>query len=348
MAEALTKEQYIEEQLKVRKLKDIAANRKKLKEEWETKYLGGSSKDWRTIFKTQFPQFAPLIDGGAGEAEARATFGDDLIDLFLDAAKNSDKYDFISQAGRTAWTNKVQATKFYQDVLPKHREWDLVPKNQQEALLIDERKRLMVTYSTLQLTDKEANDLAVYSLRNKADATQQKYFAFSLVGKRASQTETGVPTTEEAALTKRALKAYGYQPKDIDSMIQSSLTGEKYNGVMYTPELLETKAKNAAKIMYQHYAPLIDKGFTLDDIFEPYKELAAKTLELNPNTITKDTPLFKDVLDFVDDKNMGISGTQFIYQMKNNPKYGYGKTQQARNEVNSIMMNLEEAWGAAR
>lgn len=342
----MTKEQYVEEQLKARNLKNTAANRKKLATEWEEKYLGGSSEDWRTIFKTQFPQFAALVDGGAGEAEARATFGDDLIDLFLDAAKNPDKYDFVTQAGRTAWTNKVQATKFYQDVLPKHREWDLLPKNQQEALLVDERKRVMAAYGTLQLTDQEANDLALYTLRNKADATQQKYFAYSLVGKRADKAE--VPTTEEAKAIKLALKAYGYQPKDVDKMIQSSLTGEKYNGVLYTPELLETKAKNAAKVMYQHYAPLIDKGFTLDDIFEPYKELAAKTLELNPNTITRDNPLFKDVLDMVDDKGMGISGTQFIYKMKSDPKYGYGKTRQANNEVDSIIMGLEEAFGKAK
>ena len=342
----MTKEQYIEEQLKARNLKSTPANRKKLATEWEEKYLGGSSEDWRTIFKTQFPQFAPLVDGGEGEAEARATFGDDLINLFLDAAQNPDKYDFISQAGKTAWTNKVQATKFYQDVLPKHREWDLTPKNQQEALLVDERKRVMATYSTLQLTDQEASDLALYTLRSKADATQQKYFAYALVGKRADK--AAVPTTEEAGAVKRALKAYGYQPKDIDAMVQSSLTGEKYNGVLYTPELLETKAKNAAKVMYQHYAPLIDKGFTLDDIFEPYKELAAKTLELNPNTITRDNPLFKDVLDLVDDKGMGVSGTQFIYKMKSDPKYGYGKTRQAYNEVDSIIMGLEEAFGRAK
>ncbi len=342
----MTKEQYIEEQLKVRKLKDTAANRKKLTAEWEQKYLGGSSEDWRTIFKTQFPQFAPLVDGGAGEAEARATFGDDLIDLFLDAAQNPDKYDFISEAGKTAWTNKVQATKFYQNVLPKHREWDLIPKNQQEALLADERKRVMAAYSTLQLTDQEASDLALYTLRNKADATQQKYFAYSLVGKRADKAD--LPTTEEASAIKRALRAYGYQPKNIDAMIQSSLTGEKYNGVLYTPELLETKAKNAAKIMYQHYAPLIDKGFTLEDIFEPYKELAAKTLELNPNSITMDNPLFMDILSMVDDKGMGVSGSQFLYKIKSDPKYGYGKTQQAKNEVDSIIMGLEEAFGKAR
>ena len=345
MAESLTREQYIEEQLKVKKLKNIAANRKKLGEEWDVKYLGGSSKDWRTIFKTEFPQFAPLVDGGAGEIEARATFGDDLIDLFLDAAKNPKNYDFNSTAGQRAWKNKVQATKFYQDVLPKHREWDLIPKNQQAAQLLDEQQRLQTVFSDLQLNDQELNSLAIYSLRSKASEIQQRYFAFSLAGKRA---KSGIPATETAASIKRTLKTLGYQPNDLDAKIQSVLTGEKYNGVFYTEDLLNTMAKKDAKIMHQHYGALIDEGFSLDDIFEPYKQLAAKTLELNPNTITRDNPLFANVLNLVDDKGMGISGTEFIYQMKNNPLYGYGKTQQARNEVNSIIMNLEEAWGAAR
>ena len=348
MAESPTKEQYIDEQLKLKKLKNIPANRKKLGNEWDLKYLGGSSKDWKTIFKTEFPQFATLVDGGAGEAEARATFGDDLIDLFLDAAKNPQKYDFNSSAGQRAWKNKVQATKFYQDVLPKHREWDLIPKNQQTDLLLQEQKRLQAAFSDLQLNDEELKNLAVYSLRSKASEIQQRYFAFSLAGKRANQTKSGIPATETAATIKRNLKTLGYQPNDLDAKIQSVLTGEKYNGVFYTEDLLNTMAKRDAKVMHQHYGALIDEGFSLDDIFEPFKQLAAKTLELNPNAITRDNPLFKDVLDLVDDKNMGISGTQFIYQMKNNPKYGYGKTQQARNEVNSIIMNLEEAWGAVR
>ncbi len=340
-----TKEQYVEDQLKLKKLKDTPANRKKLGAQWDKKYLGADSGDWKTYFKTQFPQFAPIVDNAEGEAEARATFGNDLIDLFFDVAKNPNNYDLMSTAGKTAWTNRVQATTFYQNVLPKHREWDLIPKNQQQALLAEEQKRLLTVFSDLQLTERETQDLATYSLRNKADAVQQKYFAFSLVGKRANQAETGVPATEEAATIKRALKTYGYAPKDVDAMIQSSLTGEKYNGVMYTPELLQTKAKNNAKIMYQHHAALLDQGFSLDDIFEPYKNLATKTLELNPNTITKESSLFKNVLDMVDDKGLAISGTQFLYKIKNDPSYGYGKTQQARNEVNSIIMSLEEAFG---
>ncbi len=345
VAEPGTKAQYVAEQLKARSLKNTPANRKMLQKEYDEKYLGGASDDWRTRFRLEFPQYADLVDGAEGETKARATFGDDLIDLFYDAARNPNKYDFVSDAGLKAWGAKVQATKFYQNVLPNQRTWDLTPKNQQTESLEREAARLRADFGTLELSDSEVAELSLYSLRNQANELQTKYFAFSLVGKRANQTKTGISATDQSKQLKLGLKAFDYNPPDIDNIISAALTGTKYNGTMYTPELLESKAKNGAKIMYKQFANLIDQGYTLDDIFDPYKQLAAKTLELNPNTITRDNPLFKNVLDMVDEKNEPISGTEFVYRLKKDPKYNYNLTQQANTEMDSIIRKLETAFG---
>lgn len=348
MAESLTQDQYVEQELKAKNLKNTPANRKKLKEQYSVKYRGGASDDWKTIFKNEFPQFASMFDSAEGETQARGTFGDDLIDLFYDAARNPDNYDFVSQAGRSAWVNKVQATKFYQNTLPNQRLWDLTPKIQQDEQVAIEAQRLQASYGTLQLSDTEAKQIAVYKLRNKANELQEKYFTFSLIGARANQAEVGLSTTDQAAAIKRGLKAYGYAPKDLDSMINASLTGQKYNGIAYTTELLEQKAKNSAKVMHPHLNELIDKEFTLDDIFEPYRELISKTLEMNPNSVNRDDKMFNDVLDLVDQKGQAISGTDFLYRLKTDPKYRYGFTQQAEKEVNTVFMGLEKAFGKVR
>ena len=348
MAEALTQAEYVTQQLAARKLKDTPANRKKLKDEWSIKYRGGAEDDWRTIFKTEFPAFASIVDGGTGEAEARAIFGDDLIDLFYDAARNPNKYDFFTAAGKSAWQNKVQATKFYIDVLPRHREWDLTPKNQQEAQVKDQVDILRGAYADLGLLDNQLSELAVYVLRSKASELQTKYFAYTLSSKNPSTTESGVSATNAASDLKRSLAAYDYKPADIDKRIQAALTGVKYNNVVITPESLIIKAKRDAKVMYQHYSKLIDEGYTLDDIFEPYKQLAASTLELNPNSISRTDPLFNAAIQFSDDKGMGMSGTAWTYLMKSNSNYNYGNTQTAKNEVNSVVANLEKAFGKVR
>jgi len=346
VAEALTQAEYVTQELAARKLKDTPANRKKLKDEWSTKYRGGPEGDWKTIFKTEFPAFAPIVDGGTGEAEARAIFGDDLVDLFYDAAKNPNKYDFFTAAGKAAWQNKVQSTKFYIDVLPKHREWDLTPKNQQEALLADEKQRLQALFVDLTLNDNQVAELALYSLRNKSNELQTKYFAYSLSSKNPATAVSGISATTAASDLKRSLSAYYLTPpSDLDNQIQAALTGTKYNNMVVTPESLTEKAKRDAKVMYQHYSKLIDDGYTLDDIFEPYKQLAASTLELNPNSIQRTNPLYNRAVEFVDDKGMGMSGTAWVYKMKSDPDYNYGNTETAKQQVNSVIANLEKSFG---
>jgi hypothetical protein len=344
VAESVTQDQYVTQELAARKLKDTPANRKKLKNEWSTKYRGGPEDDWKTIFKNQFPAFASIVDGGSGEAEARATFGDDLIELFYDVARNPNNYDFNTQAGIKAWQNKVQATKFYVNVLPKQREWDLIPKNQQQASIAEETQRLQSVYADLELDDNQIAELALYTLRNKASELQTKYFAYSLTSKKPD----GVLPTIGASDLKRNLALLDYKPVDIDQQIEAVLTGKKYNNVVLTEEVLNKKAKDGAKIMFPQYSKLIDEGYSLEDIFAPYRELAAKTLEMNPNSIQRDNPLFASALEFADEKGMGMSGTDWVYKMKSDPRYNYGSTEAANQQVNAVIQNLEKAFGKVR
>ena len=343
MADAPTLEQYIEQRLvPVGKLKNTPANRKKLTDEWNNKYRGGNSDNWRTYFKIQFPQFVDLIDGGAGEAQARSVFGDDLIDLFLDAAKNPDNYDFTTDTGMQAWDNKVKATKFYQNLLPKQRQWDLTPNLQKEEQIKVEIQRIFNDYGNLKLTEDEARNFAIYNLRNQASDLQQKYYGFSLVGDR---TPSAVAALPDANQIKQTLKAYGYQPRDLDAQVQSILTGKKYNGAVLTEDSLLETAKNNAKILYPHWSAQIDKGSSLDDIFGTYATLISKTLEINPNTITKEMPLFNDILDMTDKDGKPISGTELTYKLKSMPKYKYGRTQQANDEVRELIQSLQTDFG---
>jgi len=166
----MTKEQYVKEQLAARGLKDTAANRKKLGAEYDEKYAGGKSSDWRTRFKTEFPQFSDLVDGAEGEAKARQEFGDDLIDLFLDYAKNPNKYDLTTQAGKDVWMSKVKATNLYTKVAPSRREWTLTPEANKREQVEAKKIELLQEYGELELDDKQLIDLATYALSTKASA----------------------------------------------------------------------------------------------------------------------------------------------------------------------------------
>lgn len=345
MAEQLTKEQYVEQELKARKLKNTPANRKILKLEWDNKYLGGDSRDWKSYFKRQFPVFAEALDGAQGELDARATFGDDLIDLFYDAAQHPEKYDFQTEAGKTAWLNNVQSKSFYNTVLPNQRAWAIIPKIQQLDLLEIETKRVQALYAEFAFTPAELADIALYNLKVKPSELQSKYHAYSILQDRKTTSGTKIGDTTAAQDIKTTMDRYNFNPPGLDEQINAALTGRPLNGTVYTPEMLIKKAKDGAKTMYSHYTPQIDGGYTLEDIFDGYRNLAADTLEINANSINMKDPKWRKALELVDEKGMALSGTNWVRYLKSDPDYGYSKTAAANKEVSSIVQTLEAAFG---
>jgi len=147
---------------------------------------------------------------------------------------------------------------------------------------------------------------------------------------------------------KSELAKMGYAPEDLDQKINSAATGQAYDGIVYTPELLKERALNDAKIMYKHWKPQLDAGYSLEDIFSPYRELAAKTLELNPNSIKFNDAKWKAALETVGEDGSGLSGTAWVEKLKSNTQFRYGYTNQARNEVNNVLMGLEQSMGMVR
>jgi hypothetical protein len=273
---ALTKDQYIKEQIAARGMADDAATRKKLGAEYDTKYLGGSSDDWRTYFRRQFPQLAGMLDGADSEQAARSVFGDQLMDLFLEVAKNPDNFDLTSEAGLQAFDSRVKATDYYNKTKKARIDWDVLkPADQQERLRL-RKMGLAASLGDLELTDAELSELSLYAEQNQAGELELKYLAYGKLGKRGSQ---AIATTTEADKLRRTLKAYGYSPADLNDRINAALTGESMDGVVQTSDLLIKKARQFAKAKYSHLSDLIDQDFTIEDIFEPYQQIATQVLE---------------------------------------------------------------------
>lgn len=345
MAE-MTKDQYITEQLTARGLKDTAANRKRLGNQYDKRYGTSASGDWRDRFKAEFPQFSDLVDGAEGEAKARQEFGDDLIDLFLDYAKNPDNYDLTSDAGRKAWAAKVQATNLYTKVGPSRRAWTLTPEPAKQEQIESKKIELLQEFGDLELDDRQLVDIATYALSNKASTAQTKYYAFSIIsGRKAAQgAPVALEETDEAIALRNALKRYNYAPPGIEEQITSALTGKSYLGTTYTSDLLIKKARDNAKIMMPQFAQQFDQGYTLDDVFEPYRDIAARTLEMNPLDITYNDPKFMAALNKKPD-GTSMTATEWEYMLRKDPKYKWSQTKQAKQKASDMINILERALG---
>jgi hypothetical protein len=342
---AVTKDTYVTEQLTARGMANTAANRKKLSAEYDKRYLGGSSEDWRTYFRQQFPQLAGMIDGAEGEQQARSVFGNQLIDLFLEVAKNPDGFDFTSEAGQAAFTGRVQATDYYNKTKQARIEWDVLKPVDQQARLGERRRTLAAALGDLELTETEVADLALYAEQNKASDLEIKYLAYNKVGERGAGAVA--TTTTEGDKLRRTLKAYGYSPADINDRIQAALGGQVMDGVTQTSDLLIKKAKQYAKAKYNHLSDLLDQDFTVEDIFEPYKEIATKVLELNPQEVTLDNELFAAALDAGPD-GRPMSGLAWAQRIKQDPRYNWRFTKNANDQVRNTIMSLEKAFGMVR
>lgn len=342
----MTKDQYVKEQLAAQGLKNTAANRKKLGAEYDTKYGSTPAGDWRARFKAEFQGFADLVDGAEGEAKARQEFGDDLIDLFIDYANNPDKYDLTTQAGKEAWVSKVKSTSLYTKVEPSRREWTITPEASKREQIEDKKVELLQEYGELELNDSQLVELATYALSTKASAAQTKYYAYSIVAGRKAMPggPVALEGTDEAMALADSLKRYNYNPPGLQEQINSALTGKAYLGVNYTKELLIKKARDNAKIMMPQFSQQFDQGYTLDDIFEPYKEIAAQTLELNPNDIKYTDPKFRMALERKPD-GTSLTATEWEYMLKKDPKYKWANTKKAKQQASSMISILERAFG---
>jgi len=341
MANSAAKDKWIKEQLDARGMADNAANRKTLGKQYDKIYVGGNPKDWRTYFKQQFPQLAGMLDGGAGESEARQIFGD-LIDLFIDVAQNPDAYDFVSAAGQAAFKVKVDATKYAQRTTQKRAEWDaLRPVEKQDRLKL-KASELRAQYAGLGLTLNELENLALQAVRDGRSDFELRYLAF---GKLADRTG-GVGETKEGMDLVATLKAYDYD--FTDDMIESALTGATVGGVPQSSELLINKARFGAKQKYGAFAEQFDQGFTVNDVFEPYQTFAARLLERPVGDVSLKKDMFKEALTHKNEDGSPMSITDWSRKLKTDPEYNWRYTNNANQLMSSVVSTLEKAFGLIR
>lgn len=341
MAE-LTREEYIKQQLVAKNLKDTKANQKKLGLEYDKKYLGGDRGDWRTYFKQQFPQLGSMLDGAQGEQEARSVFGD-LIDLFIDVANNPDSYDNTTEAGRAAWKNKVLATQYAIKTTDSQAKWDATDKAQKDELIKLKATELRSAYSGLGLTLTEINNLAYLSLAKGMTNLELKFLSY---GKLADRDMGGLMATKEATDLTSILRAYDYEFKPED--IKAALTGEEMAGVPMSSEFLVNKAKYGAKIKYSAFKDQFEQGFTVMDVFGPYQQQAARTLDRSTGDISLKNDLFRVALEKQNADGTPLTMTQWNKMLKETPEFGWQYTPEANRQITNVVSTLEQAFGLRR
>jgi hypothetical protein len=215
----------------------------------------------------------------------------------------------------------------------------------------DRKLQLASTFGELQLDDATLTDLSTTAERTglKDLGLRQLVFgaAFKDTGRpgRLSPRKLALESSEADEL-RRIAKAYGFRSPDLDAQIESVLTGKTYapTGTVLTTESFRQKAEQTARGLFPHLKDQFDSGLTLNDIFGNYREIAARVLELDPSEVDymRDEKWFDA---FGSQKDGLPTLSSWVTKLKSEPKYGWRFTNQANQQVSSVVSTLERAFG---
>jgi hypothetical protein len=111
---------------------------------------------------------------------------------------------------------------------------------------------------------------------------------------------------------------------------------------------VENQMRNYAKSLFPTIAADIDKGTTVAQYAEPYRQLAAQTLGVNPSSIDFVDPKWGAALNFVDPKDGSrrpMTLDQWNQTLRSDERYGWRNTSSAKAESYALVMNLAKAMG---
>lgn len=302
-------------------------------------------QDWLPYFLARFPQFRAFFEGGQPEVDARNIFGDDLFNLIRDLAANPNKYDFTTEEGLTAFDTLVMSTGYYQNVDAKKKAFDSSTVGDQKAAIEKARIEIAAAYGDYYLTTNELESLATDVARSGLDGMARQYYVAQKVGTRKRGRDDLLFTSEAADIQKIA-RQYNYNPSDLNDQIISAVTGTVYNptGSILTADAIREKAKRIAKAAYYHLGEQLDSGLTLDEIFEPYRQTAARTLEMSPEQISLNDPLYSAALNPVENRQMSLS--EWSRMIRTDSRYGYQYTTAANQAATNIGLAIARAFGS--
>jgi hypothetical protein len=152
----------------------------------------------------------------------------------------------------------------------------------------------------------------------------------------------------DAQALKKVARSYGYNPADLDDQILSAVTGKTYEptGTVITADTIRQKGQMLAKSAYFQLADKIDAGLSLDEIFQPYKSLAARVLDRSEADIDFNNPIYSTAFGNKEQGQPTLSDWERM--LRTDAKYGYQYTTQANQDATNLGLSIAKAFGKVR
>lgn len=149
----------------------------------------------------------------------------------------------------------------------------------------------------------------------------------------------------EAGAYENSMKQYAYQQgvtlDDQTIKNQAALVGRK----MATEADFKNQIVQQAISAFPGYKQQLEAGQTMADIANPYVQIMAQELDLNPSSIKLTDPLIKQALNGVDaqGKPTGLDQSSFLDRIRSDPRWG--RTQNAQDKVMNVGLSVLKSMG---
>ena len=231
-----------------------------------------------------------------------------------------------------------------------------------------------------QTTNESARQWMALESRDKVEAQSQINAKSADIMARANQ--LGYPISRQRAevIAKDALK-FGWQGNELDraigmdagqqQLLQSSFgTSLKQTASAYgipvseaslgtwakriasgeeTEENFVTWARDMAINLYPTLTAHLTRGGTVEEFYDPYREIAAKTLQISPDQIDLSDPKWSAALSATDSmgERRAMRTDEWQKMLMSDDKYGFRYTKNANDLAEEAVGNLKRMFGRA-
>lgn len=288
--------------------------------ETKTPVTAQAATDWEATFRQTFPSRAWILD------EVDRTKYPQLFSLLKKA--HDEKY-YTTPEGQQRFLAELEAVDYYKELAVSGKVRDI---------------KAVVGDLGFESTDfgrfvNQAINFGWSGDRLKQE-TYKEVFRRNPDGTYANPTAV-TRTTKGADYLSVGNIAKAYFNTASDAGIESVLTGS------ITNEDFARQQREIAKTRYGHLSNLIDQGVTLEDLSASYKSAAAKLLELDPNTIDMSQAQYEVALAYGGENGQKRTMTTGEWErlLRTDSRYGWEKTENAKDEARSLATNIAQAFG---
>jgi hypothetical protein len=126
-----------------------------------------------------------------------------------------------------------------------------------------------------------------------------------------------------------------------EDTVQKVLTGDMAR------DDVERQQRELAKSKYGHLANLIDQGFTMQELANPYRQIASNLLERTADDVDMSQADFEAAYNFTDDKGNKRLMTEGEWErvIKSDAKYGWQNTNNANQTARQLAQSIAQSFG---